>query len=334
MSYYKKVIPTFSIDIGITTALKFICCIIIVLHHYSQYIVSEIGNPNVITNLLSSQGGYLAVSIFFFLSGYGLTISFNKKSLTFAEYLRKRFSKVYIPAVLVSIIWIIVLNISECKTIQIAPNMVGIPPIIEGIFKSFLLSFYDPVLWFVKVIIIFYGLLYLYKRFTFPQKLSSTVLLLAFTLFSTILVRYAIGPFASVSIPAFYIGVYIADNPNMEKMRCIKNMLIISIISISSLLLVGVVSMAMHGVVNIFVLFFIIYFFSYYNITATVPKIWGDISYDVYLVHNKVKILLLYFTHGLSLSTFLLFTTLSAVFFLLVRRKIMLLLKIKNHMIK
>lgn len=89
----KKIISYFSADIGITAVLKFICCIIIVLHHYSQYIVSEIGNPNVITNILSSQGGYLAVSLFFFLSGYGLTVSFNKKSLTFFEYLKNDYPR-------------------------------------------------------------------------------------------------------------------------------------------------------------------------------------------------------------------------------------------------
>lgn len=318
----KKTISYFSADIGITAALKFICCIIIVLHHYSQYIVSEIGNPNVITNILSSQGGYLAVSLFFFLSGYGLTVSFNKKSLTFFEYLKKRLSKVYIPAVLVSIIWIIVLNILDCKIIHIAYKAVNIPPIIEGLFKSFLLSFYDPVLWFVKIIIIFYVLLYIYKRIVFSRKSLTIVSLLFFTLLSTILTRYIIGSFASASIPAFYIGVYTADNPNMSKNQSLKYILIVSILSISSLTLVGVVSMAIHGVISILMLLFIVYIFSNYNITAAVPKIWGNISYDVYLVHNKVKILLLYFTHNLSLSVFLLFTTLSAIFFLCVRRKV------------
>ncbi len=319
----KKTTPNFSLDTGVTTALKFACSIIIVLHHYSQHIVSEFGNANVITTGLSSQGGYLAVSFFFFLSGYGLTVSLNKKQMTYVEYFKKRLSRVYMPAILVTIIWIMALNILHCETIEISHKNINIPPIFLGFLKSILLSFYDPVLWFVKIIILFYGLLFLYKKIKISNKLFEIIILLISILFCTIFVGYTIGAFASVSTPSFFIGVYTADNPNMSKKRYIQYVVIVLTMVLLSLLLVGDIVLSVHGLISIFMLLLMVCIFSYYNISISTPKVYGDISYDVYLVHNKVKILLIHYINDIPLSIFILFTTICAISFLWLRNKVM-----------
>ena len=59
------------LDKNLTDLIKFLACLMIALHHYSQGMVVA-GTHNPIYLLFSTQGGWLGVAIFFFLSGYGL----------------------------------------------------------------------------------------------------------------------------------------------------------------------------------------------------------------------------------------------------------------------
>ena len=86
--------------------LKVLCCLIIALHHYSQqlHIIQPDCNP--ILRLFASQGGYIGVAFFFFLSGYGLIKSELKKHLSLIGFVTKRIRKVYIPTLIVTIVWL------------------------------------------------------------------------------------------------------------------------------------------------------------------------------------------------------------------------------------
>lgn len=46
-------------------------------------------------------GGHLGNSIFYLISGYGLSLSFNKKPLTAAVWIKKRFIKLLVPLILI-----------------------------------------------------------------------------------------------------------------------------------------------------------------------------------------------------------------------------------------
>lgn len=66
------------LDRNVTDLVKFLSCLLVALHHYSQYVVSQNISHNVFYEAVSSQGGFLGVAIFFFLSGYGLMKSEQK----------------------------------------------------------------------------------------------------------------------------------------------------------------------------------------------------------------------------------------------------------------
>ena len=89
---------------NLTDLIKFLSCLMIALHHYSQGMVVA-GTHNPIYQLFSTQGGWLGVAIFFFLSGYGLMKSDMKNHLDPIPFFKKRILKTYFPAVLVSVIW-------------------------------------------------------------------------------------------------------------------------------------------------------------------------------------------------------------------------------------
>ena len=95
---------TLQFNRGLTDIIKFLSCLMIALHHFSQIRGVE-GASNVIYFLFATQGGYLGVAIFFFLSGYGLMKSEQSKHLTIPAFFKKRLIKTYLPAVLVSALW-------------------------------------------------------------------------------------------------------------------------------------------------------------------------------------------------------------------------------------
>ena len=74
-----------------TNNMKAIACLLIFVHHFYMH------NSGVVQIL-----GIWMVSVFFFFSAYGLCFSLEK-NIGFAEYLKKRISKVWIPYLLVNL---------------------------------------------------------------------------------------------------------------------------------------------------------------------------------------------------------------------------------------
>lgn len=304
----KNKIPSFKIDKEVSALAKFLCCIIIVLHHYAQYAIISGKSSDICTFFLSSQCGYLAVSTFFFLSGYGLNISFSRNRLSFRTYISKRLAKVYLPAVVVTILWLIILDLLGVKSISLPHGNVCYPTLLVGIIQAFCFCFFDSILWFVKVIVALYVVFYFYKQFNLKQIKYEILVLFLLTVLTILSVCATIGAFAAVSVPAFFLGILIGDNSNIidKKMSWLWGV----ISFVLSLTVVGELNTFMHGLMSFLTLLFLIYIFSYFKIeNVGTPKIFGDLSYDIYLIHNKVKNLIIYYTDSLSFLSFVFCTT-------------------------
>jgi len=96
----------FNLSKGTCYLLKIIAAMTIVVHHYAHYRFDYGYTSNFILKLFASQGGFLGVGLFFFLSGYGLMESEMNNHITFGKYLRRRILKVYLPVVLVTMLWL------------------------------------------------------------------------------------------------------------------------------------------------------------------------------------------------------------------------------------
>ena len=94
----------FIISKSLSDMLKFVSCLLVAFSHYYTYVVIEKQVGGVIYKAIESLGGYLGVSVFFFLSGYGLMESEQKHHLGIWAFCQRRLSKVYFPALLVTAI--------------------------------------------------------------------------------------------------------------------------------------------------------------------------------------------------------------------------------------
>lgn len=106
----------FYLNKNMTNCLKVLSAVMIMLHHYSQYVCANGLSDSICYKVLSSQGGFLGVAIFFFLSGYGLMESESNGHLKVLTFFKRRLLKIYLPVLAISFIWMIIspllLNVS------------------------------------------------------------------------------------------------------------------------------------------------------------------------------------------------------------------------------
>lgn len=270
-----------TLDHSLTDLVKFLSCLMIALHHYSQGMVVA-GTHNPIYQLFSTQGGWLGVAIFFFLSGYGLMKSDIKNHFGIISFFRKRLLRTYLPAVIVSLIWSIYLFSAEGRVDSLYRILYGI-----------IWDFNDEVLWFVRAIIKLYIAFYAYRCLVFRFPKFRLLSLLVVTILA--LLWIGVGLVHGSSVILFFIGMSIAEYDTWYLMMIRKIypviVLFVSIISLSVVLRHD--AEWIHLMINYFLISFAVVFLSTYNIKfPSLPQWIGDMSYAVYLVHNKALVLL------------------------------------------
>lgn len=271
-----------NIDKNTTDVIKILSCLMIAFHHYSQDMVKA-GTHNPVYQLFSTQGGWLGVAIFFFLSGYGLMKSDLKKHLDITSFIKKRLFKTYFPAVLVSLLW--------GGYMKSRGNVEINWDFINGI----IWNFNDGVLWFVRAILdlyiafMVYAVIRLRLRADFIKKcvLWAIALTSIFTLFILGVIPY---PVHASSALLFFVGIYLAEFPTVINKKCIGS-IFFAIIVIATIYRHN--ANVIHCAIDYFLILLGIGLLAAYNISLPkLPKWAGSTSYDIYLVHYKAKIIL------------------------------------------
>jgi len=145
-----------------TTGLKGFLALGIVFHHLSQWVTTGMEFSN-----FGYMGTYI-VSVFFFLSGYGLYVQNEKKENYLDNFLVKRLSKILTPFIIISSIYLIYRSING----QVLSSSFFI-----DLFKKGSTVIYNG--WFVDIIILMYIFFYIsFRVFT-----NKTIAILVNTLF-------------------------------------------------------------------------------------------------------------------------------------------------------
>ena len=280
-----------NLERNISDLIKFIACIMVALSHYAGYYLVTISPHNILWKLVAANFGYIGVALFFFLSGYGLAKSDQKLQLPFIEYFKRRIVKVYLPAVLVSLIWCI-LNLILFGYSN-PDNLLCNQKYLLGIFWLF----NDEVMWFVRTILFLYLCFYIYTHLSkWLIDSRSVLLLLLLAVLSTLIVAYLnLGD--PISVPLFFFGIFIVRYPKYLKkclhLRWVFWIIIVSIVAIYFFILPN--NRILHGIINYSIIYILIVVLGNWNISISRLPSWiGSYSYDLYLVHYKVHLLLVY----------------------------------------
>lgn len=147
----------------VTDCVKGIAIFIVIIHHFSQ----RIADPGYL--YLFTRFGYLSVSVFFFLSGYSLMKSLEKNSSYLDGFVRKRLSRVYLPLLIINSFSLLLFHYVYGKSYgpgEIIMYVTG-------------MKLFDPVLWFVNAILLFYIAFFI--AFRFFSMHTGTVIIFAFS---------------------------------------------------------------------------------------------------------------------------------------------------------
>ena len=304
------------IDKQLSSLVKFSAALTVALHHYSQYVCANDLSECIIYKLFSSQGGYLAVGVFFFLSGYGLMESEKKKHLPTAAFLKKRLLRVYLPALLVTLLWL-----------PIKSYVQGEQLLTGGVIYKLLWGFEDGVLWFVKVLLVLYlcfdVFVWIRARYSHTASIICLNLLTAGAI-TVALLLLQMRDYHTISIPLFTIGVIGSLYNKGEIQRtfiylgtwCAGVMILV--------LLLGAKTLTINALINYVLFFFAIYLLAKFPIKKklVVPAVVGDISFDIYLVHNKALMTLKVLLPVVPLYYFVGLSAVATVLFYLIRKKL------------
>lgn len=306
------------IDKNLSTWIKFGAAIVVVLHHYSQYVYANDLSCNIIYKLFSSQGGYLAVAVFFFLSGYGLNESEKYKHLSFFSFLKKRWLKIYIPTLFVTALWI------PIEVLFKGPNIIGGGKSL--IYKLFI-GFDDGVLWFLKVLCILYFAfaIYAYIKNRFSQQYANVCIYLL-TIAIVVIVWWAFPSFCAISVPMFVLGV-MGSNCG-DKVSSFAQFLL-NVFAWGTFMCVyfffyGGKAMCLQTIINY--LFIGITLFVLYKTPIRLKSkprlLFASISFDLYLVHGKVLDILKCTIANITLVDYIAYTLIVVSTFYMLRVKL------------
>lgn len=299
------------LDRNFTDLLKFVACIMVAMSHYSGYALANGVSSNIVYKLIAATGGYLGVAVFFFLSGYGLMMSDIKHHLSLLDFSKRRLSKTWLPAVLVSAIWLGIAVFVDLDLLCNQQYLLGV-----------IWRFNDEVMWFVQTIIIMYAFFYCYRCFNIKSKLCNVLLLAGVTTIAYWTVRLSdIG--MSLSVPLFFGGIAVAQYP-LETKKIFTSKVFYFAFAIVAIVLLWMFrhdNYLMHGWGNyVAICVFLIVLANFEIKLGRLPKWIGACSYDVYLVHYKTHLLILHYIPVDALWMFISATTVATAAFYKLRK--------------
>ena len=221
-----------------TDVVKFVCCILIFLHHF------YLGN-SIVTPL-----GYLSCAIFFFLSAWGVSKSLDKKELSLYQFIRRRVAKVYIPLLLVNLI-----SIAAAKVVTQSWTTVPIFSVfcdeiqIESVESSIIMSAYlfdvfqtDSITWFVHVLLLVYLFVWAIHKID-SELMYAFVVISIFVVVELVLWLVKAKPWYMVDIVGVLLGLLIYKFEYMLQSILLRRFL--SVVSIL-LLIASLGAFSMH----------------------------------------------------------------------------------------
>lgn len=273
------------LDVKSTTGLKGFLSLGIVFHHLSQWVTTGIEFSN-----FNYMGTYI-VSVFFFLSGYGLYVQNKIKENYLDNFLVKRLSRIFIPFVFISSIYLIYRNLNGQElTISFFVNL----------FKKGSTVIYNG--WFVDIIILMYIFFYISFKMFSNRTISILINTILIVVYIILAIRLEYGFWWYNSSLPFVLGLLWAKNKEYID-GVLRNYYFVILVLITGLMFLShqydVVYKKLHLVdtysyaflANIDNVIFTIFFILITNKIDFANKyllFLGKISFELYMIHGLV----------------------------------------------
>ena len=269
-----------------TSGLRGFLALGIIFHHLSQLVKTGEEFSN-----FSYMGTYI-VSIFFFLSAYGLYVQNESRENYLDNFLVKRLSKIIVPFFIISLIYMFYRFVNG--------QLIDLNFFIN-LFKQGSTIIYNG--WFVDIIILMYIFFYLSFKF-FQNKFLSIVFNTIFIIcYICLAIKLGYNFWWYNSVLAFAIGLIWAKNQNKID-RFLEKYYFIVIVLVTVLLFVShrydillkylhiedSYSYALAANLDniIFTIYFIMVFLKKINFSNVYLNLIGRISFELYMIHGLV----------------------------------------------
>lgn len=268
-----------------TNGLKGFLSLGIVFHHLTHWVTTGEEFSN-----FGYMGTYV-VSVFFFLSGYGLYIQNERKEDYLDNFLSKRLSRILIPFIFISSIYLIYRNINgQALTITFFVDL----------FKKGSTVIYNG--WFVNIIILMYVFFYISFKMFSNRTISILINTILIVVYIVLAIRLEYGFWWYNSSLPFVLGLLWAKNKNsideiLNKyyfiiLVCITGLLFIShqySFVLKKLHIVDSVSYGFAANIDniIFTIFFIL-MVRKIDFSNKYLLFLGKISFELYMIHGLV----------------------------------------------
>ena len=270
-----------------SNVLKGISCILIVAHHFCSWLDGR-GYDNLFIHFIAFRGGVIGVTVFFFLSAWGLSESQSNNYYSFSFFVKRRLSKVFFPLAITNVLYYFFLLSINQKSFSFLTMLLTL----------FNIRYFDGVLWFCNVILLFYFIFYV--SFLPKEKwIKINLCIMATILYSVIITRLLPkAPFCVYSIIGFPFGMVCS----LYKDRILKpyywgawSFFVIIFLLLSAFLNPLYGNLFIMNTCSYILLFFLVLFLtitSEYNYSKSIMffSFVGYYSYEIYLFHNKVLV--------------------------------------------
>ena len=267
-----------------TNFIKGAACLLIVVHHFCSWLDGK-GYNGFLIDFISSRGGVLGVTIFFFLSAWGLSESQNNNRYPFILFAKRRLSKIYIPLIITNILFYFFWLYFKQKGF----NLVSI------LLTSLNFKLYDGALWFCNTILIFY--IFFYLAFLPNLKWVKVLLCIVLTILYSVIVTllYPTKPFYVYGIIGFPFGMLLSQYKetivkydHWVPCCCITMLLLL----VGARLLSSFNNLFLMNIYSLIILVILVAITQKVNISKklVVLPFLGTYSYEIYLLHNKFLI--------------------------------------------
>ena len=274
------------LNVKSTSGLRRFLALGIIFHHISPLVKTGEEFSN-----FSYMGTYI-VSIFFFLSAYGLYVQNESRENYLDNFLVKRLSKIIVPFFIISLIYMFYRFVNG--------QLIDLNFFIN-LFKQGSTIIYNG--WFVDIIILMYIFFYLSFKF-FQNKFLSIVFNTIFIIcYICLAIKLGYNFWWYNSVLAFAIGLIWAKNQNKID-RFLEKYYFIVIVLVTVLLFVShrydillkylhiedSYSYALAANLDniIFTIYFIIVFLKKINFSNVYLNLIGRISFELYMIHGLV----------------------------------------------